>query len=124
MNGKEIASAKSASSPEQSNQSLGWITIGAVDKGASKTLVGEPLISTAIPISISSPTMPAVDKQVTLSVAANLRKNSPQPPKYELIDKIGVSRPGQKIVIRKLEAFIDPNTNPAYKTVWAEVGSP
>ncbi|RUS94651.1 hypothetical protein DSM106972_092880 [Dulcicalothrix desertica PCC 7102] len=124
VNGGEIASAKSASFPEQSNQSLGWIRIGAVDKGASNTLVGEPLVSTAIPISISSPTVPPVGKQVTLSVAANLRKTPPQPPKYELIDKIGISQPGQKIVIRKLEAFIDPNTNPAYKTVWAEVGSP
>jgi hypothetical protein len=127
VNGGEIASTKLVSSSGQSNQSqsLGWIRIGAVDKGASNNLVGEPLVPAVIPISISSPTVPAVGKQVTLSVTYNLRENSPQPPNYnyELIDKIGVSRPGQKVVIRKLEAFTDP-TNPTYKMVWAEVGKP
>ena len=126
VNGGEIASAKFISAPGQSNssQSLGWIRIGAVKNTLNDTVVGEPLVSKVLPISISSATVPAVGKQVTLTVGANLRKNPPQAPDYKLAEKLGVSRLGQKIVIRKLQTFTDTTTNPPYKVVWAEVGSP
>lgn len=125
INNGEIASAQFVSSPSKSNKSqpFGWIRIGAVKNTANDTVVGERLISTALPISISSATVPAIGEQVTIKVAVNLRADPPQPPNYNLAEKLGVSKLGQKVVIRKLETFIDPTTNPPYKVVWAEVES-
>ncbi len=123
VNDREIASARFAYSQNKSNkyQSLGWIRIGAVKNTGSEEIIGERLTKT-LPISISSKTVPAVGEQVTLKVAANLRKSAPQAPDYQFAKKLGASRLGQKIVIRKLEAFTNPN-NPSDKIVWAEVGN-
>jgi hypothetical protein len=113
-------------SPQASNPSppLGWLRIGAVNTISGEIIPGDPLIATTQPVSISLAKVPAIGEQVTMAKSANLRKEPPQPPNYQLADKIDAFRPGKKLVIHNLTVVPDLNSKPPYNSVWAEVGVP
>ncbi|MEB3826028.1 hypothetical protein LKK83_00850, partial [Phormidium sp. CCY1219] len=107
-----------------SNQALGWMRIGSVDNTNDTASVGEPLIPTNQPVIISPPVVPAIGDKVIVSNGVNLRQNHPQPPYYELEEKISVLMPGQEVVILKVATFVDPYSPSPETKVWAEVGLP
>ena len=133
-NPKSIDDSKT--SPEESNQvdlttledsqsrSLGWIRIGAVNNNSGYVSVGDNLVSTTQPVTISPPSVPDVGSQVITSSGVNLRRNFPQPPNYKLFDKVGTFIPGQEVVILRLETFVDTTVSSEYTVVWAEVSLP
>jgi serine/threonine-protein kinase len=112
-----------ASQSQQPTQPMpiGWVRLGAVSNTSGTASVGEPLIPTTQPVSISPPVVPSIGNQVTVTNGINYRKSWPQPPNYQLADKIGALLPGQKISILRLETFTDPTTSSPYTVVWAEV---
>ena len=107
------------------SSSLGWMRLGVVNNSSGTVYGGEPLISTNIPVFISPKTVPSVGDLVTVTTttAVNLRSSAPQPPDYNLADKISSIEPGEQVLIRKVAAFKDSNTAPPHTVVWAEVGS-
>jgi serine/threonine-protein kinase len=98
----------------------GWIRIGAVDNNEQRIRVGEKLIKTTQEITILPAVVPSVGDTVTILTGVNLRKNSPQPPQYDLPEVVGKLGEGQRIVIRNLNYFVDRSVSP-YTTVWAEI---
>ncbi|MBW4478013.1 MAG: serine/threonine protein kinase [Tolypothrix brevis GSE-NOS-MK-07-07A] len=111
---------------KESNQplSLGWIRLGAVNNTVGNASIGEALIPTAQPVTISPSIVPSINNQVTVINGVNLREKQPQKPDYEIPDKKGVVVVGQKIVILNLDYFTDPKSTSPYTVVWAEVGVP
>jgi beta-lactamase class A len=111
-----------------SNQphSLGWIRLGAVNNTSGTATPGERLISTNISVFISPATVPLVGDRVTVAAttAVNTRSSAPQPPDYKLANRVGSVEPGQKVVIRKVEAVKEPATSSPRTAVWAEVETP
>lgn len=110
--------------PQPSNQprSIGWIRIGAVNNSAGFPYVGETLIATTQPVTISPPLVPSPGSVVTVTTGVNLRKDMPQKPNYDLPDKVGVLKQGQQIVILKVDSFSQSSSDEI--RVWAEVGMP
>ncbi|MBW4494848.1 MAG: serine/threonine protein kinase [Oscillatoria princeps RMCB-10] len=103
-------------------RSIGWLRIGAVSKTAGFAYVGDPLIATKQPVTISPPVVPSPGAAVTVTTGVNLRKDMPRKPKYDLPEKVGVLKEGQQIIILKVDYFAESNSAPI--AVWAEVGFP
>lgn len=104
--------------------SLGWIRIGAVNNAVGVQPIGQQLIPTMQPVTISPPVVPAKNNQVTVINAVNLRISQPQPPEYKLANSVGVLQPGVRVVIKELSFFKDPSSPFPYTVVWAKIGVP
>ncbi|WP_353932814.1 serine/threonine-protein kinase [Okeanomitos corallinicola TIOX110] len=102
--------------------SLGWMRLGAVNNTSDNLTIGEPLIYTKQPVTISPAIVPKIGDKVTVINAVNLRINRPQSPDYKLPDKKGVVLVGQQLVIVNISSFVDPSSSSPYTVVWAEVG--
>ena len=103
-------------------RTVGWLRIGAVSNTSGFAYVGEPLIATKQPVTISPPVVPSPGAAVTVITGVNLRKDMPRKPKYDLPEKVGVLKEGQQIIILKVDSFAESNSSPI--AVWAEVGFP
>ena len=121
---QEISSQQISPSPSISQQSIGWIRIGAVENTSGNASDGEPLISTSQIVTIAPTIVPTIGEQVTVITGVNLRKGAPKPPDYKLLDQVSILQPGQKLIILSLKTFTDPTTSSPYTVVWAEVGLP
>ncbi|MBD2205812.1 serine/threonine protein kinase [Calothrix sp. FACHB-1219] len=121
---KTTSVTQTATFPTNQPLSRGWIRLGAVNNTVGTATVGETLISTNQPITISPSVVPQVGTQVTVINGVNVRKNKPQKPNYELPEKVSTLANGEKIVILNLDYFIDPTSTSPYTAVWAEVGLP
>ncbi|MBD2137259.1 serine/threonine protein kinase [Anabaena sp. FACHB-1237] len=111
--------------PPTGNQpfSLGWMRLGAVNNNSDKMTLGEALITTTQPVTISPPVVPRIGDQVIVMNNVNLRINPPQKyNNYKLPDKKGVVLVGQKLVILNITSFVDSSSGSPYTVVWAEVG--
>ncbi|RUR76746.1 protein kinase [Chlorogloeopsis fritschii PCC 9212] len=106
----------------QQSLSLGWIRLGSVNNTLGTVTLGEPLIKTTQPVTISPTVVPSIGTQVTVINGVNLRKKQPQKPDYKLAERTGVVVVGQNLVILNLDYFVDSNSGSPYTTVWAEVG--
>lgn len=104
--------------------SIGWIRLGSVENVSGSASVGETLIATTQPVTISPIVVPRIGSQVTTITGVNLRRNVPQPPDYKLEEKISVLQPNQQLKIINLKTFVDTNSPSPYTVVWAEVGVP
>lgn len=107
----------------ENNQGVGWIRIGAVENSTGTLLDGVPLIATSQPVTIQPTIVPQNNSQVTILTGVNLRTGVPEPPNYDLKEKISVLPPGIKVIVLQKKAFLTPN-NPTYPVVWAEVRLP
>jgi hypothetical protein len=109
-----------------STQAIGWIWLGSVNNTSGTFSYGEPLIpSKKQPVTITPSVVPSPRTIVTIKTRTNLRVNVPQPPNFQLSDK--VDKPftsGQKLIILRVEAFIDKNPDFNHTRIWAQVGKP
>jgi serine/threonine-protein kinase len=105
-------------------RSRGWIRLGAVNNTSGTASVGQTLITTNQPVTISPSVVPSINDKVILITGVNLRITQPQKPTYKLGEKIAELLKGQQLVILQLDTFTDPNSNSRYTVVWAEVGLP
>jgi len=122
--GNITESQNPSSKSKESSSSYGWIRLGAVKNASGSALVGESLIATTQPVTISPIVVPRIGSQVTTITGVNLRINVPQPPDYKLEEKISVLQPNQQLKIINLKTFVDRNSPSPYTVVWAEVGMP
>ncbi|BAY99825.1 hypothetical protein NIES37_38080 [Tolypothrix tenuis PCC 7101] len=108
------------------NQGIGWIWLGSVNNKVGTFSYGEALIpSNRQPVTITPSVVPSPKTIVILKSTTNLRANIPQPPNFELPNR--VSDPletGSKLEIIRVEAFVDNTSDSEYTRVWAEVGTP
>lgn len=101
---------------------IGWIRIGVVNNASSSLFVGERLIQSSdfrLAPSIDSPVVPSIGALVTVKNPVNLRKDIPKTYMPELI---ALLKPGEKLVIVKLEPLVRSDYNFTRKEVWAQVG--
>jgi serine/threonine-protein kinase len=110
-------------SPPQTS-SLGWIRLGSVNNITGTALTGEMLIATTQPVTISPVAVPKVGDQVVTITGVNLRRDLPQPPNYQLEEKVSVLQPNQRLKVLNIKTFVDSNSPSPYTVVWAEVGLP
>jgi serine/threonine protein kinase, bacterial len=101
---------------------VGWLRLGAVGSKDGQISVGEQLISTTQPVTISPPRVPSIGDNVKVINSVNVRVNSPQPPNYKLAEQKAALPPGQELVIINTDAFADPKSPSPFTVVWAEVG--
>jgi hypothetical protein len=97
---------------------IGWIRIGVVNNASGSLSAGEPLIRSSKPQlapSVDSPVVPSIGEVVTVKKLVNLRKDRP---KSYLPKMIASLKPGEKLVIVKVEPLVIPPR----KEVWAQVG--
>jgi len=99
---------------------IGWIRIGVVNNALSSSLVGERLIQSSasdlrLAPSIDSLVVPSIGAVVAVKNPVNLRKYRP---KSYLPKMIASLKPGEKLVILKVEPLVIPPR----KEVWAQVG--
>jgi hypothetical protein len=97
---------------------IGWIRIGVVNNASGSLSAGEPLIRSSNPQlapSVDSPVVPSIGEVVTVKKLVNLRKDRP---KSYLPKIIASLKPGEKLVIVKVESLVIPPR----KEVWAQVG--
>jgi len=97
---------------------IGWIRIGVVNNASSSLSAGERLIQASNPIlasSIDSPIVPKIGAVVTVKKSVNLRKERPKSYSPKIIASL---KPGEKLVILKVEPLVIPPR----KEVWAQVG--
>jgi serine/threonine-protein kinase len=115
---------RSVTTPNYLPSSIGWLRLGAVNNTSEIISTGEPLIATIQPVSIAPLLVPSIGDEVTVITGVNLRANFPQPPNYKLPQKLSSLTPGQKLIILRVEPFIDHTVSSNYAVVWAEVGLP
>ena len=113
-----------ANTSSSKSSPIGWLRLGAVKNRSGIASVGETLIATTQVVTIAPTVVPSIGEQVTIITGVNLRNSFPQPPDYKLPDKVSVLQPGHKLLIRRIETFIDPTISSPYTVVWAEVGLP
>ena len=97
---------------------IGWIRIGVVNNTSSNMFSGERLIQSSnrrLAPSVDSPVVPSIGAVVTLKNPVNLRKDRP---KAYLPESLALLKPGEKLVIVKVEPLVIPPR----KEVWAQVG--
>lgn len=97
---------------------IGWIRIGVVNNASGSLSAGEPLIRSSKPQlapSVDSPVVPSIGEVVTVKKLVNLREDRP---KSYLPKMIASLKPGEKLVIVKVEPLVIPPR----KEVWAQVG--
>ncbi len=121
-----ISKSPSTSFSKNLPSSIGWIRIGAINNRSGVASVGESLIATNQPITISPPIVPSIGNQVSITnnIDVNLRNTFPKPPNYKLEQKTNVLISQQKLVILEIKSFVDPTVSSSYTTVWAEVDLP
>ncbi|BAY80457.1 hypothetical protein NIES25_69450 (plasmid) [Nostoc linckia NIES-25] len=106
-----------------STQAVGWIWLGSVNNTSGTFSYGEPLIpSKNQPVTITPSVVPSPKTIVTIKTRTNLRANVPQPPNFQLADK--VDKPftsGQQLIIRRVEAFVGRDSDSNYTRIWAQV---
>ena len=117
--------------PEQTTtetqaEAIGWIWLGAVNNTSGTFSYEEPLIPTqSQPVTITPSIVPKPGTKVSLKTGVNLRQSIPQPPDFKLAEKVSTPlQTGQEVIIHRVEAFVDTNSNVAMTRVWAEVSSP
>jgi hypothetical protein len=103
-------------------QQRGWIRIGAVNSTDGRIFVGQQLMKTTQPVTISPSIVPNVGSHVTIINSVNIRVSAPQPPSYTLPLQKAAFPPGQEVVIINTDAFIDPHSPSPLTVVWAEIG--
>jgi serine/threonine protein kinase len=101
--------------------SSGWIRLGSVNNTEGTLTIGEKLIKTVQAVTIEPPIVPTINSEVIIINGVNLRENKPPKPDYKLTESIGTLAVGQKVIIRQLYYFVDPNSPSPYTAVWAEV---
>ncbi len=97
---------------------IGWIRIGVVNNASNSLSVEERLIQSSNPglaPSVDSPVVPLIGEVVTVKNRVNLRKDRP---KSYLPKSLALLKPGEKLVIIKVEPLVIPPR----KEVWAQVG--
>jgi hypothetical protein len=97
---------------------IGWIRIGVVNNASGSLSTGEPLIRSSNPQlapSVDSPFVPSIGEVVTVKKMVNLRKDRPKSYMPKMIASL---KPGEKLVIVKVEPLVIPPR----KEVWAQVG--
>jgi hypothetical protein len=97
---------------------IGWIRIGVVNNTSSNMSSGDRLIQSSnrrLAPSVDSPVVPSIGAVVTLKNPVNLRKDRP---KAYLPESLALLKPGEKLVIVKVEPLVIPPR----KEVWAQVG--
>jgi hypothetical protein len=109
-----------ASNSIQNITPIGWIRLGVVDNNSGSLYAGERLIQSSssnlkLASSIDYPVVPTIGKVVTVKNFVNLRKDRP---KSYLPKMIASLKPGEKLVILKVEPLVIPPR----KEVWAQVG--
>lgn len=110
----------SASKPAES-PTIGWIWIGILRDTDAKARAGALLVpSKTQPVTIYPPVVPAIGAQVVTTTSINARSAMPQPPRYNLASKVGIISQGQKLDVRRVDAFVDPEVHTT--RVWAEIG--
>ncbi|WP_107806367.1 hypothetical protein [Nodularia spumigena] len=109
-----------------SSQTLGWIWLGSVNNTSGVFSYGEPLIPSKLqPVTITPSVVPSPGAVVTIKTQTNRRANVPQPPDFKLANRAGKPfPPGQKLVILRVEGFLDQNSQSKNTRVWAQVGKP
>jgi len=105
-------------------ESIGWIRIGAVRNTSGYAAVGNALISTTQPVTISPMVVPALKDRVITISGVNLRDDAPKPPLYKIGRKVSTLLANQKLQILNLKTFVDNNSSSPYTIVWAEVRLP
>lgn len=101
---------------------IGWIRIGVVNNTSGSLSAGKRLIQSSnnqLASSVDSPTVPSIGAVVTVKKLVNLRKNRP---KQYLPESLALLKPGEKVVILKVEPLVIPNSNLPRTEVWAQVG--
>jgi hypothetical protein len=101
---------------------IGWIRIGVVNNTSGSLSAGEQLIQSSneqLAPSIDSPVVPLIGEVVTVKNSVNLRKDRPKSYLPEIIDSL---KPGEKLIIVKVESLVIPDPNFPRKAVWAQVG--
>jgi len=84
--------------------------------------VKEQLIQSSNPRfapSVDALSVPSIGEVVTVKNPVNLRKYRPKP---YLPEGVGLIKPGEKLVIIKLEPLVRVDSNFPRKEVWAQVG--
>jgi hypothetical protein len=109
-----------------SSEALGWIWLGSVNNTSGVFSYGEPLIPSKLqPVTITPSVVPSPGAVVTIKTQTNRRANVPQPPDFKLANRAGKPfPPGQKLVILRVEGFLDQNSQSKNTRVWAQVGKP
>ncbi|MBD1832458.1 toll/interleukin-1 receptor domain-containing protein [Cyanobacteria bacterium FACHB-472] len=114
--------------PNQTSNSIenitpvGWIRIGVVNNASSSLPVEERLIQSSNPRlapSIDSLVVPSIGAVVAVKYPVNLRKDRPN---SYLPKSLGLLKPGEKLVIVKVEPLVISDPNFPRKEVWAQVG--
>jgi hypothetical protein len=101
---------------------MGWIRIGVVNNTSGRLSTGERLIQSSnrrLAPSIDSPVIPLIGEVVTVKNPVNLRKDRP---KAYLPESLALLKPGEKLVIVKVEPLVISDANLPRKEVWAQVG--
>jgi serine/threonine protein kinase len=115
---KQSTSSVSSSSVER----VGWLRLGAVGTRDGQISVGQQLISTAQPVTISPSIVPRIGAHIKVINSVNIRVSAPQAPYYKLPEQKAAFPPGQELVIINTDAFVDPTSPSPFTAVWAEVG--
>jgi serine/threonine protein kinase, bacterial len=102
---------------------VGWLRIGAVNSTDGRISVGQPLISTTQPVTISPSKVPSIGDRITIINSVNVRIGAPQPPDYRLPEQTSALPSGQELFIMKTDSFVDPKSPSPFTAVWAEVGT-
>ncbi|MDH6073414.1 ARC6/PARC6 family protein [Chrysosporum ovalisporum CS-1034] len=105
-------------------QALGWIWLGSVNNTLGVFTHGEPLIPSKLqPVTITPSVVPFPGAVVIVKTPTNVRANVPQPPDFKLANRVGKPlKPGQKLIIFRVEGFLDQNSQSKNTRLWAQVG--
>jgi serine/threonine protein kinase, bacterial len=101
---------------------IGWLRIGAVASRDGQITIGQQLLSTSQPVTISPSVVPSIGAKIKVINSVNIRISTPQPPDYKLPEQTAALPPGQELVIINTHAFVDTTSSSPFTVVWAEVG--
>lgn len=121
-NSTPVASLPDSRGGTLSTHSLGWIRIGSVGRQDGKSPVGQALIKTTQPVTISPLVVPTVGDRVDIIEGVKIRAGHPEQPRYKLKAKQGELVQGEEVVILNIESFVDTTVDSSYTAVWAEIG--
>jgi hypothetical protein len=100
----------------------GYVRIGAINKKDVKTSVGvgQLLIPTRQPVTISPPKIPNSGDQIKVVRDVYVRSNVPKSPDYNPPEpSIQVLSPGQKLLVLEVHSIADPSQQ--HISVWAKI---
>jgi TIR domain len=102
----------------QNANSTGWIWIGVTNNSSGSLSFGERLLkpsNTDLFPSIEPAVVPSPKAVVTVKYEVNFRKDK------SLTEQLGKLKPGDKLVILKVEPFVKPSQNSPYTQLRAQV---